>query len=144
MSPVTTIFEPKPKPSQEHLHLLGGGVLRLVEDDERVIEGVVREQEILGDIERVRGRDLDAHGFLSARWLDAVDETHWPTAAGGVVLRYLAGEPEWGDALWQTDVEDVCVGAVVHLSTTRQSRHPSLGLPGTLSKRHRRATAPGK
>ena len=38
ISPVTTIFDPKPKPGEEHLHLLGGGVLRLVEDDERVIE----------------------------------------------------------------------------------------------------------
>ena len=37
-SPVTTILEPKPNPGQEHLHLLGGGVLRLVEDDERVIQ----------------------------------------------------------------------------------------------------------
>ena len=29
----------EPEPGQEHLHLLGRGVLRLVEDDERVVEG---------------------------------------------------------------------------------------------------------
>src|SRR5215207_9706549 len=29
-------FRPKAKPRQEHLHLLAGGVLRLVENDERV------------------------------------------------------------------------------------------------------------
>ena len=38
MSPVTTILEPKPKPGEEHLHLLGRRVLGLVEDDETVIE----------------------------------------------------------------------------------------------------------
>ena len=37
-SPVTTILEPKPEPGEEHLHLLGRGVLRLVEDDERVVQ----------------------------------------------------------------------------------------------------------
>ena len=113
---------------QEHLHLLGGGVLRLVEDDERVIERVVCEQEILGDIQRVRSRDLDAHGFLGARGLDAVDETHRPTAAGRVVLRGLAGEPERDNALGQADVEDVCVRTVMHVSTRRQSRLPPLAI----------------
>src|SRR5882757_11177612 len=122
----------KAQAGQEHLHLLARAVLRLVEDDERIIERVVREEEVLGDIERVRRSDLDAHGFLGARWLDSVNETHWLTAAGGVVLRYLAGEPEWGHALWQTDVEDVCVGAVVHPSTMCQSRLPSLRFPGAL------------
>ena len=37
-SPVMTIFEPKPKTGEEHLHLLGRGVLRLVQDDEAVVE----------------------------------------------------------------------------------------------------------
>ncbi len=37
-SPVTTIREPKPETRQEHLHLLGRRVLRLVEDHERVVQ----------------------------------------------------------------------------------------------------------
>ena len=60
-------LRPEAQPGQEHLHLLAGGVLRLVENDERVVEGVVREQEILGDVERVRSRHLDAYRFLGAR-----------------------------------------------------------------------------
>ncbi len=38
MSPVTTIFRVEAETGQEHLHLLGGGVLRLVEDDERIVQ----------------------------------------------------------------------------------------------------------
>ena len=34
------------EPGEEHLHLLRRGVLRLVQDDERVIEGVVRDEEV--------------------------------------------------------------------------------------------------
>ena len=46
------------EPGEEHLHLLGRGVLRLVEDDERVVEGAaahVRQR-----------RDLDGAGRSSA------------------------------------------------------------------------------
>src|ERR1700757_5450 len=32
-------LRPKTQPGEEHLHLLGGGVLRLVENDERVVQG---------------------------------------------------------------------------------------------------------
>src|SRR5947209_5687545 len=35
---------------EEHLHLLGRGVLRLVQDDEGVIQGVVGEQEVLAGV----------------------------------------------------------------------------------------------
>ncbi len=87
-------FRAEPEPREEHLHLLGSGVLRLVEDDEGVIEGVVREQEILGDIERVLGGDADAHGFLGTRRFDSVDEPHRPTATRLVVLRHFARQPE--------------------------------------------------
>ena len=38
MSPVTTMRVPKPQAREEHLHLLGSGVLRLVEHDERIVE----------------------------------------------------------------------------------------------------------
>ena len=38
VSPVTTAMEPNPDPGEEHLHLLGRGVLGLVEDDERRVE----------------------------------------------------------------------------------------------------------
>ncbi len=91
MSPVTTIFDAEAEPGQEHLHLLAGGVLRLVENDERIVQGVMREQEILGDVEGVLSGDLNAYGFLSASGFDAVDVAHRSAAtAGGVVLRDLA------------------------------------------------------
>src|SRR5947209_11421691 len=43
---------------QEHLHLLRRRVLRLVEDDEAVVDRVVRHQEVFGDVQRVGRRDL--------------------------------------------------------------------------------------
>ena len=52
MSPVTTAFEPKPEPGQEHLHLLGRGVLRLVEDDERVVERAAAHERDRRDLDR--------------------------------------------------------------------------------------------
>ena len=58
VSPVTTTFDPNPIRSQEHLHLLGGGVLRLVEDDEAAIQRVVRHEEIIREIQRIGGREL--------------------------------------------------------------------------------------
>ena len=38
MSPVTTIFDAESEAGEEHLHLLGRGVLGLVEHDERVVQ----------------------------------------------------------------------------------------------------------
>ncbi len=38
MSPVTTTLDPGTDPGQDHLHLLGGGVLGLVDDHEGVGE----------------------------------------------------------------------------------------------------------
>src|SRR5580693_4452290 len=49
------------QPGEEHLHLLGRGVLRLVQDDERVVQGVVGEQEVLGCVEGVGRHHRDAH-----------------------------------------------------------------------------------
>ncbi len=49
---------PEPDPGEEHLHLLGRRVLRLVEDDERRVERVVGDQEVVGHVERIRGGDL--------------------------------------------------------------------------------------
>ena len=58
-SPVTTILRAEAEARQEHLHLLGRGVLRLVEDDERVVERAAAH-------ERER-RDLD-DALLQVRW----------------------------------------------------------------------------
>src|SRR5882757_2479855 len=69
-------FGAESQPSEKHLHLLGGGVLGLVEEDERIVECVVCEQEIFCDIKRVRGRDADAHCLLRPSGLDTFDETH--------------------------------------------------------------------
>src|SRR5207253_5017019 len=40
---------PEADAGEEHLHLLGRGVLRLVEDDEAVVQGVVGREEVFGD-----------------------------------------------------------------------------------------------
>src|SRR3954447_9092831 len=47
---VTGDDDPRPEsqPGEEHLHLFGGGVLRLVEDHERIVEGVVSDEEVVG------------------------------------------------------------------------------------------------
>ena len=61
MSPVMTIFELKPEPRQEHLHLLGARVLRLVEDHERVVERAPAhegQRRDLDDVALEMGRDL--------------------------------------------------------------------------------------
>src|SRR5512146_1084556 len=45
----------EPEAGEEHLHLLGGGVLRLVEDDERVVEAASAHEGERGDLDRARG-----------------------------------------------------------------------------------------
>src|SRR6266540_3581196 len=55
----------QPEPCQEHLHLLRGGVLRLVEDDERVVQGPAPHVR--------QGRDLDRAAFGEAADLLGVD-----------------------------------------------------------------------
>ena len=125
-------FRVEPQPGEKHLHLFAGGVLSLVQDDERIIEGVVGEQEILGDVKRVLGSDLNTHCFLGPRRLNAVNETHWTPTARGVVFRCLASQPEWSKALRQADVEDVRVGSVMYLSTTREAGFASFRLPSAL------------
>ena len=54
-SPVTTTLRAEPEPGEEHLHLLGGGVLGLVEDDERVVEGPATHVRQGGDLDRAGG-----------------------------------------------------------------------------------------
>ena len=60
MSPVTTVRRTEADARQEHLHLLDGGVLRLVEDDERVVERAAAhegERRDLDDLPLDRARD---------------------------------------------------------------------------------------
>src|SRR5690242_11762679 len=101
------------EPGEEHLHLLGRRVLRLVQDDERVVQRVVGEQEVLSGVERVGRRHRDAHRLRGTGWLDALDEAHWAPAAGRVIGLALAGEAERLDPGWQPDLDDVRVVAVV-------------------------------
>ena len=114
MSPVTTIFDPKPS-RVRNIFICSPVVFcassRMMNASLSVL--CVSRKSSVTYSESV-GSDLNAYCFFGACRLDAVNETHWPTAAGGVVLRYLAGESEWGHALRQTDIEDVGVGAVVH------------------------------
>src|SRR6266511_5009765 len=120
----------EPEPGQEHLHLLRRGVLRLVEHDERVVEGVVRHQEIIRHVQRVGRGDLDAEGLLLAGGLDAVDEAHRAATAVTAVQLPLARQPEGLEALGQTDVEYVCIRAVVHVPSPGASGRTSRGGAG--------------
>ena len=129
MSPVTTIFDPKPESGEEHLHLLAGGVLRLVENDERIVEGVMCEQEILGDVKGIRGSDLDADRLFGACRLDAFNEPHWSATAGNVVLRDLACQPERNDPLGKPNIEDVRIGSMMNWASPCEPRFASLCFP---------------
>ena len=91
MSPVTTAFDPKPEARQEHLHLLGRRVLRLVEDHERVVQRAAAH-------ERDR-RDLD-HAALEQA-LDALGVEHVvervverPQVRVDLLLQIARQEPE--------------------------------------------------
>jgi hypothetical protein len=46
------------EPGEEHLHLLRRGVLRLVEDDERVVEGAPTHVRERGDLDGAGGQQL--------------------------------------------------------------------------------------
>ena len=62
MSPVITAFDPKPEPRQEHLHLFGGRVLRLVEDDERVVQRAAAHERNRRDLDRA-ALDVPRHAL---------------------------------------------------------------------------------
>ncbi len=47
----------EPEAGEEHLHLLGRGVLRLVEDDEGVVEGAAAHERQRGDLDGARGHE---------------------------------------------------------------------------------------
>ena len=81
MSAVTTTLRAEPDAGQEHLHLLGRGVLRLVEDDEALVERAAPHER--------QGRDLDRAPLeqaLGALGLDHVVERVVQRAQVGVDL----------------------------------------------------------
>ena len=121
----------KPQPRQEHLHLLGARVLRLIEDHEGVVKRVVRDEEVLRKVERVGGRDLDADGLRLSRRLDRIDEPHRAPAAFAAVSVGLPGKTEWLDSAGNADIEDECVGAVVDRPAVRPPRGASGGFSAT-------------
>src|SRR5919199_2151926 len=117
----------EPEPRQEHLHLLGAGVLRLVEDHERVVQRVVRQQEVVGDVERVRRGDLDAQGLGLTGGLDGVNVAHRTAAAVPVVEGALALEAERLDIDRQPDLDHERVEPMPHRAVRRAARPPALG-----------------
>ncbi len=116
---------------EEHLHLLGGRVLGLVEDDEGVVQRVVREEEVIRDVEGVWGGDADADALLGPRRLDGFDESHRAAPAHRGIFFRFAAEPERYDAGWQTDVHDVRVGPIGDV--------PAVGPPRLPTRRRARA-----
>src|SRR6266581_1440128 len=120
------------EPGEEHLHLLGRRVLRLVQDDERVIQGVVGEQEVLGGVEGVARRHRDAHRLRGSGRLDALDEAHGAPAATRVIRGQLPAEPERLDALREPDVDDVRVVAVMDGPPLDEAGGPAFGGTGAV------------
>ena len=51
-------FRTEAQAGKEHLHLFGGGVLRLVEDDERIVEGAAAHVRQRGDLNGARLHEL--------------------------------------------------------------------------------------
>src|SRR5690242_12369762 len=119
------------QPGEEHLHLLGRRVLRLVQDDERVVQGVVGEQEVLGGVKGVGRGYRDAHRLAGAGRLDALDEAHRaPAAARRLVRRQLPPEAERLDACREPDVDDVRVVAVIDGTPLDEVRGAAVGGTG--------------
>src|SRR5690242_11511694 len=115
-------LRPEPEPRQEHLHLLRRRVLRLVEDHEGVVERVVGDEEVVRDVERIRGGDLDANGLGLAGGLNRFDEPHRTARAVLAIAIALASEPERLDVDRQPHVEDERIVAVMDRAPLRESR----------------------
>ena len=113
---------------QEHLHLLGRGVLGLVEDDEAVVQRVVRDEEAVRDVQGVCRRDGDAHGFLLAEGLDRLDEAHRAATSVAPVDLELSLKAEGLDRGRQPKVHDEGVVAVLDGTTVREPRGTSSDL----------------
>ena len=105
---------------EEHLHLLRRGVLGLVEDDEAVVQRVVRDEEVVRDVQGVCRRDGDAHGFLLADGLDRLDEAHRAAASVAPVDLELSLKAERLDRGRQPKVHDERVVAVLNRPTVRE------------------------
>lgn len=69
MSPVMTIFEPHAKTRDEHLHLLGRGILCLVQDDEAVVQGSTAHECERSDLDHPFGEEL-----IGTHWVHHVEE----------------------------------------------------------------------
>ena len=145
-SPVTTILEPKPSRVRNIFICSARGVLRLVEDDERVVERVVGEQEVLGDVQRVLRRPpgctrvsaSPAGSMLSMKRIGRPP----PVASYSRLLARRAGTARCPPGSRMSS--DVGVVAVV--DGTPPAR-PGVGPPAgrrARSRRRRPATGPGR
>ena len=112
---------------EEHLHLRRRGVLRLVEDDERSGECVVRDDEIVGDVELVRRIDRDAHGLGAPLGLDRVNVALRPTTTMLGVQRGLARETERLGVLGEPDVHHERVVQMLYGTSVCKAGAPTLG-----------------
>src|SRR6185437_4678591 len=118
------------EPGEEHLHLLGRRVLRLVQDDERVVQRVVGEQEVLSGVEGVGRRHRDAHRLRGTGGFDALVEAHRAPAACDVIGVPLPGQAERLDACRKPDVDDVRVVAVIDGASLGEAGSPPRGGTG--------------
>src|SRR5437879_318045 len=115
-------LRPVSEARQKHLHLLRRRVLRLVEDDEGVVQRVVREEEVVRHIERILRCDTDADAILLADRLDRVYITHGPAAPARLdVCVAFPGETERPHPGTEANLDRGCIVPLLHVAATRAS-----------------------
>src|SRR5262249_3647090 len=110
-------LRPEADARQKHLHLFRGRVLRLVENNKRVPKRIVSQDEIIGDIKRVRRSDPDALRFSLADVFDIFDEPHRATAAESFVYFGFALQAKRLDIIRQANSQNVSVSAIRNRSS---------------------------
>ena len=129
---------PEAEAREEHLHLLGRGVLRLVEDDERVVQRAPAH-------ERER-RDLD--GAALEQPLDAIDFEHVvervverPQVRVHLLLQVAGQEPELLARFDGRPRQDDAAHLLLRAGTTRPAPSPGTSCPCPPGRCRRRCRA---
>ena len=118
---------PEPEPREEHLHLLGAGVLRFVEKDERVVERATAHVRQRGDLDGARAhqpRDRLRVEHVVQRVVER------PQVRVDLLVERARQEPEALARLHRRAREDDAVD-VLGLQRLHGLRHREVGLAGT-------------
>ena len=87
----------------------------------------MRDEEVVRDVERVGGSDLNAHRVFDTGWLDLVDEAHRPATTVAFIQLALSCQAEGLHAIGQTDVHHEGVVTVMDRATVRHPRLATFG-----------------